>query len=36
MFKKLGSIDGVDIDSNSYEEVKSLADELDMDFDVDV
>ena len=36
MFKKLGSVDGVDIDSNSYEEVKSLADELDMDFDVDV
>lgn len=36
MFKKLGSIDGVDIDSESYEEVQALADELDMDLDVDV
>jgi recombination protein RecA len=36
MFKKLGSIEGVEIDSDSYEEVQSLASELDMDFDVDV
>jgi hypothetical protein len=36
MFKKLGSIEGVDIDADSYEEVQSLASELDMDFDVDV
>ena len=36
MFKKLGTIDGVDIDTESYEEVQSLASELDMDFDVDV
>ena len=35
MFKKLGTIDGVDIDTESYEEVQALAEELDMDFDVD-
>ena len=34
MFKKLGSIEGVDIDSDSYEEIKSLSQELDLDFDV--
>lgn len=36
MEKKLGSIDGVDIDSDSYEEVQALAQELEMDLDVDV
>ena len=35
MLKKLGSIDGAEIDSNSYEEVQSLAQELDLDFDID-
>ena len=36
MMKKLGSIEGAEIDSNSYEEVQALAQELDLDFDVDV
>ena len=36
MMKKLGSIDGAEIDPDSYEEVQSLAQELDLDFDVDV
>ena len=36
MEKKLGSIEGVDIDSESYEEVQALAQELEMDLDVDV
>ena len=36
MEKKLGSIEGVDIDAESYEEVQALAQELEMDLDVDV
>jgi protein RecA len=36
MKKKLGSIEDVEIDSESYEEVQALAQELDMDLDVDV
>jgi len=36
MVKKLGSIEGVEIDHESYEEVQSIADELDLDLDVDV
>ena len=30
MIKKMGTSDGVDIDADSYEEIRSLADELDM------
>ncbi len=30
MGKKMGTSDGVDIDMESYEEMKALADELDM------
>ena len=30
MIKKMGTADGVDIDADSYEEIRSLADELDM------
>ena len=30
MVKKMGTSDGVDIDMESYEEMKALADELDM------
>jgi len=30
MIKKMGTSDGVDIDTESYEEMKALADELDM------
>ena len=36
MAKKLGSIEDVEIDSESYEEVQALAQELDMDLDIDV
>ena len=36
MKKKLGSIEGVDIDPESYEEVQALASELEMDLDIDV
>ena len=36
MAKKLGSIEDVEIDAESYEEVQALAQELDMDLDIDV
>lgn len=36
MKKKLGSIEDVEIDAESYEEVQALAQELDMDLDIDV
>ena len=36
MAKKLGSIEDVGIDAESYEEVQALAQELDMDLDIDV